>query len=112
MQNQINWQEVVSSTLVIFLFIKRWLTNIYGIVMPVVIELDQMAVGTKIDKAKRKELAMEHITLAEQKGEIKLGIIGRFVLSRAVDFIAGKLPDLTQTVQTKAALDELVGKSS
>ncbi len=111
MQN-INWQEIAATSLTAFIFIKRWATNIYQIILPIVIELDQMAIGTKIDKTERKKLAMEQISLAEQKGEIKLGIIGRFVLSHAVDFIAGKLPDLTQTAQTKADLDELVGKSS
>ncbi len=103
-----NWQEILSAALVIFVGLKRWATNIYRIVMPVVIQLDQLTVGTTINKDERKKLAMQLIADAQAKGNIKVGMIGNFILGRAVDFIAGKLPDLTVTAQTKADLDELV----
>ena len=63
------------------------------IATPLIKEVEARAKDGKIDKADRKAIVMLGIKEAEASGKIKFNFITRFLVSRVVDYIAGKLPD-------------------
>jgi len=82
---------------------KKW-EYLCRIAEPVVKKYEQQALDGVIDKADRKELAMEFIKSLEADGKLKLNFITRRILSLVVDKVADKLPNfvVSQEVVTTA----------
>jgi hypothetical protein len=107
MQN-INWQEVIASILTAWLFLQRTWVNVSKIVEPIVKEIDLRAqTDPTFHKEDRKALALRAIQLLKDNGDIKLGFIGNFIVSKVIDEVAMKLPDFTVTPKVKDLLDKV-----
>jgi len=102
--HQINWNEIFAALLVLWLFIKKWVNNISKIVGPLIEEVELMAQDSQIDKADRKAIVMKAIALLEAQKSLKLNFISRFIVSKVVDRIAGKLPDYNISQDAQALL--------
>lgn len=100
-------QAIISGVLVAWYYIKRWTGEISKVIEPLITEVEKLAQDGTIDKADRKKLVFSAIANLENQGKIKLNFITRFIISKMVDKIAGKLPDF---IISKEARELLIGK--
>jgi hypothetical protein len=97
-------QAIISSILVAWYYIKKWTDKISKVIEPLIIEAEKLAQDGMIDKADRKKLVLSAIDNLEKQGKIKLNFITRFIVSKIVDKIAGKLPDFKISQETRELL--------
>ena len=96
-----------AALLVVWGFLKKWIGGITSIAEPLIKEAEQMALDGKIDKADRKKLVMDGITMLEAQGKIKLNFIEKMIISMIVDKIAAKLPDYVVSKEAAGVLTQL-----
>ena len=97
MEKQIS---LVGAIAVWYVIKKKW-DNLCRIAEPVVKKYEQQALDGIINKADRKELAMEFIKSLEVEGTLKLNFITRKILSIVVDRVANKLPNFIVSKEVK-----------
>ena len=82
---------------------KTW-DYLVTVVTPLVAQAEQMLLDGVIDKDERKTLVMSAIATLERDGKIKLNILTRWMVSKVVDNIAKKLPDIRIGMEAKALM--------
>jgi len=104
------WSTIIPALLAAWYFIKRWIDKISKVVEPLVGEAEKLAQDGKIDKDDRKKLVMLAIANAEKDGKIKLNFLQRLVISKIVDMIAQKLPDIQVSKDANELINKVVEK--
>jgi hypothetical protein len=84
----------------------KW-TKLAPVVLPLVIEAEQMSLDGVITKAERKKWVMDGIALCEKRGLLKLNWISRMIVSAVVDKLAGDLPDTKISEEVRDIVAEL-----
>ena len=105
---EVNLHEILAAALAIWIVVKRWLDAIEKITKPLIKEVEQMAQDGTIDRKDRKAIVMKAVALLEERGDIKLNFISRFVVGKVVDDIARNLPDFTVNSEAKEILANAV----
>lgn len=78
--------------------VKSAYTKLAPLIEPFVKDVEQRAKDGAIDRNDRKEIAMAVIVNAQLRGDLrKFGFIEGIIVSRVVDWVAGKLPDFVLT---------------
>ncbi len=92
------------TSLAVWVKIRFICKKIIEVAGPMIQAAEQLAIDGLIDKEDRKKIVMVGIEQLEKQGVIRLGLIGRMIISRIVDKFAQKLPDYTLTQEAKQAL--------
>ena len=88
---------------------QKW-TQIAPIAIPLIIEAEKLAADGKIDRADRKQIVMDGLKLAQDKGMFKLNYIESLLLPFVVDQIAQALPDIKVSQNAQMIVATIVGK--
>lgn len=72
---------------------KKWIDEISRHIEPILKDVEQKALDGVINKADRKDIAMNEIARLKATGKLKLNFLSMLILSKVVDVVAGKLPD-------------------
>jgi hypothetical protein len=80
------------------------------IVSPLCEEAEQLAKDGKIDKADRKIFVMKALDLLIMQKKIKINFIGRIIISKVVDYVAEKLPDINISQEAQGIIARLIQK--
>ena len=87
-------------------------TKLSPIILPIVIEVEQISLAGPITPQAKKRLAMDTLHLLEQRGIIKLNWIQEQVLSVVIDHVAESLPSPDVSAQVKQIVAELNKKGA
>lgn len=91
------WQTVSTVIVAIWYFARKWYIKLSKILSPILEEAERRARDGKIDKEDRKECALMLISNLEKEGKLKLNFFEKLVLNKAIDSLAGRLPDFIIT---------------
>ena len=105
-QVDINITEIIGTCATVYYFLLRWYNRLKPILSPVVHEIEKMAIDGVIDKADRKQIALDTVKDLQDGGVIKLNWLEKLVIPIMIDRIADKLPNfrITQMVTSKTLL--------
>lgn len=85
---------------IVIAFIKSWVDKIKPYVIPLIEGAEEQYKKAMADGVvtcdERKEIVMSGIAELERVGKIKLNFITRFLIGKAVDYFAKKLPPLVE----------------
>ncbi len=82
-------------------------TKVAPIVWPIVIEVEQMSLAGPMDGPAKKKLALDILAVLEKNGKVKLNLIQRWAVGRAIDYLAEKLPSFDISKEIKQAIEEI-----
>ncbi len=85
-------------------------TKLSPIIIPLVIEAENLCLAGEIKKEQRKKFVMDAIELCKKKGLIKLNFFSSAVVSMVVDKLAESIPNFDVSKELKQVIDELKGE--
>ncbi|MFA5388852.1 MAG: hypothetical protein WC312_03760 [Candidatus Omnitrophota bacterium] len=107
----INWQGIFAFLVVVWLWVKRIISELEKIIEPLAEKAEKYAQDGLIDKADRHALVTEAITLLEHRKIIKLNPISRFLVTFVIKKVAAKLPDFKVEKEAGNVISQLAKKS-
>lgn len=106
--NDIKIGSIISTVIVVWYFIKRWLSEIEKIIEPLCEDIEEACKDGKITKDERKKIALKAIQVLEKQGKIKLNFLTRFIVSKIIDVVSQRLPDFEVSKQSKDLLYQII----
>jgi hypothetical protein len=107
----IDWQNVINVILLIILGVVRFVNRFEQKIGPILQQAEQAMLDGKIDKSERRNIATGIINDWIATRKIKLNFISRFFLDRAIDYLAGRLPDIVISQQAKSDVQSLIAET-
>ncbi len=104
----INLHAIWASVLLVYLFCKKWYGKLEPILLPLIKDVEQRAIDGKIGLDDRKAVLMKGLDIAQAQGLIKLNFLEKIIVSKIVDIIAEKLPDIQVSNNASSIINSAV----
>ena len=91
-----------------YIFCKNWYAKLEPILIPLIKDVEERAAKGTINLNDRKAILMEGLDIAQQQKILKLNFVERIIVSKIVDIIAQKLPDITVSQNASSIIDKAV----
>jgi len=89
----VKWAGIITALLAAYYNVRFWLNKISRIMGPIIKDVEERAKDHIIDKADRKQIALNEVARLEADGTLKLDFVSRFIVSKIINKIAEGLPD-------------------
>ena len=104
----LNWNAVWAFLVVVYYFCKKWYAKLEPVLYPLIKDVEQRAIDKKIDLSDRKAILMQGLAIAQQRGLIKLNFLEKMIISKIVDIIAEKLPDIQINENASSIINQAI----
>ena len=102
------WHNIGAGIVAAYLFCKLWYMKLEPILTPLIKDVEARAADGIINLADRKAILMEGLQIAQTQGLLKLNFIEKIIVSKIVDMIAEKLPDINISKNASQVIDKAI----